>query len=177
MTDLYRRVRQHFDYTPVKLLVDVLDDLLEAVRVVDRVSEAGRVDHSQPELDSPLFDLHRVGVKLKILFTIHNSTFTTDDVCEQTGEFCDETGDRSRHLTTTDLHRPLDPLLGGRHDTVRVEVGQEEGVDEGGLAQAALPRHHQRELKTLLHRLPVDLVGEVGESHIARRLVGHQAGV
>ena len=78
-------------------------------------------------------------------------------------------------MTTSYLHRPLDPLLGCGHDPVRVEVGQEEGVDQGGLAQAALARHHQRELEPLLHRLPVDLVGEVGESHIARRLVSHQA--
>ena len=49
-------------------------------------------------------------------------------------------------------HHPSPPDL-----SVRIEVGEEERVDEGGLAESALPHHHQGELEPLLHGLAMHL--------------------
>ncbi len=39
----------------------------------------------------------------------------------------------------------------------RVDVGEEHGVDEGGLAQAGLARHHKGKFEAPLHGLAVHL--------------------
>ena len=39
----------------------------------------------------------------------------------------------------------------------------------------SLTRHHECELEALLDGLPVDLVGEVGKAHVARRVLGQTA--
>ena len=48
--------------------------------------------------------------------------------------------------------------LDWRQCPVSVELSEEEGVDHGGLAQAGLPHHHQRELEASLHRLREETV-------------------
>ena len=58
--------------------------------------------------------------------------------------------------------------------SLRVEVCQEQAVHQGRLAQAGLSDHHQSELEAFLHRLPVHLVGQVSEAHIAGLLRVHE---
>ena len=63
-----------------------------------------------------------------------------------------------------DLHGRLgdvdgfaDALVHGGDFTVAVQVGEEEGVDHGGLAQAGLAHDHEGELETSFHRFSVHL--------------------
>ena len=49
---------------PFELVVNVTDDLLEAVRVVNGVAEAWRVNDGEPKLDSAFFNLDRRRVQL-----------------------------------------------------------------------------------------------------------------
>lgn len=51
-------------YGPFELLVNVSDDLLETSRVVNGVSESGRVDDGQSELDASFLNLNRGCVQL-----------------------------------------------------------------------------------------------------------------
>ena len=63
--------------------------------------------------------------------------------------------------------RLLAALEGARKVAGRVELGEEERVDERRLAQARLADHHQVELEAAFDCLAVHLVGQVGEAHVA----------
>ena len=60
--------------------------------------------------------------------------------------------------------------LDWRQCPVSVELGEEEGVDHGGLAEAGLPDHHQRELETLLHRLREETVNQKHRKSFSKSL-------
>lgn len=56
-----------------------------------------------------------------------------------------------------------------RDHPLRVQISQEQRVDESRLPESAFADHHERELEAFLHRLAVDLVGQVREADIAWR--------
>ena len=59
----------------------------------------------------------------------------------------------------------------------RMAHREKEAVDEGGLSEAGLPDDHEGELEALLDGLAVHLVGQVGEAHVAGRVVGGEGGL
>lgn len=65
-----------------------------------------------------------------------------------------------------DDRRSLYFFGGIRHDSVFVEVFEEEAVDESRFSQARLSDDHQSKIEALLHRLPVHLVRQCGESNV-----------
>ena len=85
------------NFSPVKLQVDVLDDLLEGVGGVDGVPKAWRVHHCQPQLHSPLLDLHSVRVDL-------NCSFHPDFEVEQ--------HEKVKQITSLKLEEQPGPCIG-----------------------------------------------------------------
>jgi len=63
---------------PLELVVDVADDLLEAVGVVDGVAESGSVDDRQAKFDAAFLDLDGRGVQLEFtkIFVAYTITHT-----------------------------------------------------------------------------------------------------
>ncbi len=57
---------------------------------------------------------------------------------------------------------------------VRVDIREEHGVDEGGLAQARLAHHHQRKFEPAFDGLAVHLIGQVGKADIAVQLTSRR---
>lgn len=80
-----------------------------------------------------------------------------------------------QHFGLFHLHGLLD-ALGRSRIILGVQVGQEQGVDERRFPETRLTDNHERELEASLHRLAVDLVGEVGESHVALQVPLSDAG-
>ncbi len=62
-----------------------------------------------------------------------------------------------KSLYCTNWAHILESLLDRRELSAPVQVGQEQRVDQGGLAEAALAHNHERELEAALHRLAVNL--------------------
>lgn len=59
------------------------------------------------------------------------------------------------------------------YDAVLVEISEEKGVDQRGLAQSHFSGHHQGELEPFFDRLPVDLIRKARESNVLPLLLIH----
>lgn len=74
---------------------------------------------------------------------------------------------RQHHWRRVHKGRSLSTLECARKLGRAVQLGQKERVDERRLAEARLADHHQIEFEAFLNRLPVDLIGQVGEADVA----------
>lgn len=122
------------------MVVDVLEYGLVAVGTIDRVGKTGRIHNSQSQFDAALFDLNRWGLDIDSFF--------------QLGTFI-HTIKRRRIATIRNV------IV-----TFRVEIGQEETIDERRLAQARLAHDHQSKLEAFFHKLPVHLIGQIRKSNV-----------
>jgi hypothetical protein len=71
-----------------------------------------------------------------------------------------------------DAHRLFDSIGHAHMRSLRIQVRQEQTVDESRLAKTGLANHHQSELEPLLDELAMHLVGQVGETHVALIVTG-----
>lgn len=55
---------------PLILIVNVFENGTEAVRIIDSITEAGRVNNRQTKLHSALFNLNSRCIKLQCLFLL-----------------------------------------------------------------------------------------------------------